>query len=119
MPTTLARYARAAWMAIEPHPQPTSSSRLPGLSANPSFRQIRSCFDRWADSSEVPPASKRAQEYVIAGPRIEPVEGVAYVVVVPDGGGVTLFGMTPARKAHLFVGAFRRRANGAQAQWRR
>ena len=38
----------AAWIAIEPHPHPTSSSRMPG--ACPSLRATSSSFARWASS---------------------------------------------------------------------
>ncbi len=51
MPTTRAPWCVAAWMAIEPHPQPTSSSRAPACSCRPSLRQISSCLAACASSS--------------------------------------------------------------------
>ena len=70
MPTTSAPWRVAAWIAKLPQPQPTSSTRSPGVSA--SLRQIVSSLRSWADSSGSSSragSSKIAHEYVIEASR--------------------------------------------------
>ena len=67
-PTTRAPCTVAACSAIDPQPQPTSSSRAPGFSARPSLRQISSCLARWAAARLVASLLNRAQEYVMLRP---------------------------------------------------
>ena len=68
MATTLAPYSRGRVDRHRPPPAPHVEQTPAAASATPSFRQTRSCFERCAISKEVSPVSKRAQEYVIAGP---------------------------------------------------
>ena len=59
MPTTCTPWFAAACIAKLPQPQPTSSTRWPGLSA--SFLQTSSSFASCASSSVVAPCENRAQ----------------------------------------------------------
>ena len=67
IPVTWAPCSRAAWIANEPQPQPTSSTRSPGCKA--SFVQTSSSLVRCASSSVSAPRDQTAHEYVIDASR--------------------------------------------------
>ena len=114
MPTTVTSKCVAAWITIEPHPHPTSSSRPPVISSSPSLRQIRSCFGRLGgvevgrvvDEAGTRVRHRRAEH--------QPVEVVADVVVVLDRGGVA-----PRRVAPAVQRGLRAAAAGAAGRARR
>ena len=87
MPTTDASWCAAAWIAIEPQPQPTSSSRAPGRSCEPELAADQLVLGRLGrrsrsvSSVDEPGARVRHRRA-----EHEPVEVVADVVVVADGG---------------------------------
>jgi hypothetical protein len=60
MPTARTPWHRAAWRTIAPHPQPTSSNRIPGSSA--SFRHTSSCLVACASSKVAPSWGNTAHE---------------------------------------------------------
>ena len=99
-PTAWTPWCSAAWSTMPPHPQPTSSSRIPGCEVELAADElvlVRLCvLER---GRVVVPDRARVRER-----RTEhhPVEVVRHVVVVRDGRGIAISGVAPAVEAGLF-----------------
>ena len=101
-------------MAIDPQPQPTSSRRAPGCSASPSLRQMRSCFARLRAVEVGLIVGEAGARVRHRRPEHEPVEVVADVVVVGDGGGVAAHRVAPAVEPGLLRRRRQRPAEDAE-----
>ena len=101
IPTTDTSKCDAAWIAIDPQPHPTSSRRTPGSSCQPELAADEVVL-RGLSVGEVGLTLGEARARVRhRRTEDEPVEVVADVVVVCDGGGVPTHGVPSAVEPSL------------------
>ena len=112
------RTCAAAWIAIDPQPQPTSSRRMPSRWSSPSLRATRSCFAAWASSSDVCVVDEAGARVRHRRAEHDPVEVVADVVVVADRPGIAAQRVPPPLQPGLLRRRRQRSAEHADAPGR-